>query len=256
MKYGICILSVIPLRKINSDKSELISQILFGETFEIIDTVLNWHKITTTFDNYTGWIDIKQCQEIPTHQIAHYNITHTRVSYDLFSLAYVNNTMFPIPLGSTLHNLPQEAEIHFSLNYEGQHKGFSRLSSTEDIIENAYMYLNAPYLWGGRTPLGIDCSGFTQMVYKLCGIQLKRDAYQQAEQGITVDFISDAKAGDLAFFSTKEGKISHVGILLGASKIIHASGFVRIDKIDHEGIYNEDIKEYTHHLRVIKRILS
>jgi cell wall-associated NlpC family hydrolase len=127
--------------------------------------------------------------------------------------------------------------------------------STKGIIENAYMYLHSPYLWGGRTPFGIDCSGFTQMVYKLAGIRLKRDASQQAEQGTLINLIDEARQGDLAFFDNEEGRIIHVGIMLPNNKIIHASGKVRIDSIDHHGIYNLETKKYTHNLRIIKRFV-
>ena len=124
------------------------------------------------------------------------------------------------------------------------------------MADSAYTFINAPYLWGGRSPLGIDCSGFTQVVYKLAGQKLQRDAYQQADQGITLGFIEEAEAGDLAFFDNDEGKIIHVGILLGQGKIIHASGKVRIDRIDHQGIFNEETGKYSHKLRIIKRILG
>ena len=135
--------------------------------------------------------------------------------------------------------------------------GTVRLSTTPDkkmIIENAYMYINSPYLWGGRSPFGIDCSGFTQVVYKLCGIRLKRDASQQAEQGTTIKSLEESTPGDLAFFANGTEKITHVGILLPQHKIIHASGKVRVDKIDPQGIFNEDKNTYTHNLRLIKRI--
>ncbi|MCY7361282.1 MAG: C40 family peptidase, partial [Ignavibacteria bacterium] len=132
----------------------------------------------------------------------------------------------------------------------------TELKPDEDqITEIALKYLNAPYLWGGRSPYGIDCSGFTQMVYKFFGIRLKRDAYQQAEQGRTIDYIDHTQTGDLAFFHNEDGKIKHVGIILQHKKIIHASGCVRIDSIDHHGIYNHDKKTYSHNLRFFKRIL-
>ena len=122
------------------------------------------------------------------------------------------------------------------------------------LLENAYMYLNSPYLWGGRSPFGIDCSGFTQMVFKLCGISLPRDTGQQVELGVTINLIEESKTGDLVFFDNAEGKISHVGIIIPGNQIIHASGKVRIDRIDHQGIYNDEMKNYSHNLRVIKRI--
>ena len=138
--------------------------------------------------------------------------------------------------------------------FEGQSTD-SRKVISGNIVTQAQIFLNAPYLWGGRSPFGIDCSGFTQLVYKLCGIQLKRDANQQAEQGETITFLQESKAGDLAFFENSDGRIVHVGIILDNNKIIHASGKVRIDKIDHQGIFNEEKKNYSHNLRLIKRIV-
>jgi len=117
------------------------------------------------------------------------------------------------------------------------------------------MYLHAPYVWGGRSPFGIDCSGFTQMAYKIAGIQLLRDASQQATQGETISFISDARPGDLLFFDDEEGFITHTGILMPDSRVIHASGRVRVDKVDHQGIFDQESGKYTHKLRLIKKIL-
>ena len=124
----------------------------------------------------------------------------------------------------------------------------------DKLVENALMYLNAPYLWGGRSPLGIDCSGFTQMVYRLQGVDLPRDAYQQAEVGTTLSFVEESEAGDLAFFDNNEERITHVGIILENNHIIHASGKVRIDRIDQQGIFKKELGTHTHKLRLIKSI--
>ena len=131
---------------------------------------------------------------------------------------------------------------------------FIQLQEKSKIITTALRFLNSPYLWGGRTPLGIDCSGFTQMVYRLQGIDLPRDAYQQSEVGTTLSFIEESEAGDLAFFDDQEGKITHVGIMLEDNHIIHASGKVRIDRIDQQGIFNKETGKHTHKLRLIKSI--
>ena len=140
-------------------------------------------------------------------------------------------------------------------NYEFEGLKISGVKPKSELINTAYMYLNAPYLWGGKTLFGIDCSGFTQMVYKLNGYKLLRDASQQASQGEVLSFIEESEPGDLAFFDNEEGKIIHVGIMLENNYIIHASGKVRIDRLDHLGIYNAELNRHTHRLRVIKKII-
>ncbi|NNF02016.1 MAG: C40 family peptidase, partial [Bacteroidia bacterium] len=127
--------------------------------------------------------------------------------------------------------------------------------STQTVIEAALRFLGSPYLWGGKTVYGCDCSGFVQVIYKLAGIKLKRDSHEQAEEGSHISLLEEASQGDLAFFDNKEGKIMHVGILLNDDKIIHASGKVRIDRIDHHGIFNDDLKTYSHNLRLIRRVI-
>jgi len=126
----------------------------------------------------------------------------------------------------------------------------------KQLLELAMVFRNAPYLWGGRSPFGIDCSGLTQVLYKMVGLNIKRDAYQQAEQGQTLSFVEESDVGDLAFFDNDEGQIIHVGMLLGGNSILHASGKVRVDKLDHQGIFNVDTGRYSHKLRLIRRIID
>lgn len=259
--YGICNLSIVPCRKEPSDKSELVTQLLFGEHFEIIDTKGNWCHIRTAFDEYECWIDKKQFQPIPEYIYQRLSEVlrdkEIPCSSDLVQLIKHNEFVFPIVIGSNLpfikgNECMLDSEKYF---YEGHIALIPDTSIKNILVENAYMYLNTPYLWGGRSPFGIDCSGFTQMVYKLSGIALKRDAYLQAEQGTMLNFVEEAEAGDLAFFDNEEGKIIHVGIVLENNEIIHASGQVRIDQIDHHGIFNLSTKQYSHKLRLLKRIV-
>ena len=126
--------------------------------------------------------------------------------------------------------------------------------SKDNLVKTAMHYLNCPYMWGGKSPFGIDCSGFVQCVYQLHGIQLPRDAYLQSEHGETLGFIDESEAGDLAFFDDEEGKITHVGIIMSDYHIIHAFGQVRIDRLDQTGIFNNALNKHTHKLRVIKKI--
>ena len=133
--------------------------------------------------------------------------------------------------------------------------GTNGINEKDDLVKTAFLYLNAPYLWGGKTPFGIDCSGFTQMVYKLNGYKLLRDVSQQATQGEALSFIEESQPGDLAFFDNSEGEIVHVGIIMKDNYIIHAYGKVRIDRLDQSGIYNTEARKHTHKLRVIKKII-
>ena len=254
--FGICNLSVVPCRKEPSDKSEMVTQLLFGDHFEVLEEKKSWTLIRIAYDGYECWIDKKQF--LPLNDVKGISDSTTAVTTDLVQLAEdENGNMISVLLGSSL---PKFKDKSFSLgkqkySFEGENT-FPFSKKKEHIIEEiAKWYLNVPYLWGGRSPFGLDCSGFTQMVFKLSGIKLKRDAYQQAEEGKTLSFLEEAQAGDLAFFDNEDGKIVHVGILLGKEKIIHASGKVRIDKLDHQGIYNEEMKKYTHRLRVVKRFL-
>jgi len=160
-----------------------------------------------------------------------------------------NQQLHPILLGSCLNGLP-----YLKHHFEGA-KAKGKLDKST-LVDTALLYLNTPYLWGGKTPFGIDCSGFTQMVYKLNGFKILRDASQQASQGEALSFIEESTPGDLAFFDNSEGVITHVGIIMEDHHIIHAHGKVRIDLLDHSGIYNVDTQTHSHKLRVIKKIVS
>lgn len=253
MEYGICNLAVIPLRAEPSDRSEQVSQVLFGEAFEIIEWKDKWVHIITATDNYAGWID--RLQFIMLGHLAYKRLLQTPppLTFRPVTQAWkiIDNSVLFLPAGSSL------AFLEGTTSYIGSQKFeiIGEIGQTEQITNIAKSYLNTPYLWGGRTHFGIDCSGFTQIVYKLKGVNLKRDASMQATDGVLVDNLTKVKLGDLAFFGVDENKITHVGILLGNGEVIHASGKVKIDSIDNEGIYSEELKRYTHKLRVIKRFL-
>lgn len=252
MSYGICALSVIPCRAEPNDRAEIVTQLLFGEHYSVLEEEKKWVKIKIHFDDYEAWICRKQFTEITGQEF-------DELSLNEFDLVGTNNALlthkekgsFCLPIGSTLPYYHQNKTRIRKNSYS--YKEEIATLDFEKLNEYAMTFHNAPYLWGGKTTAGIDCSGFSQIVYKLCGIKLPRDAYQQAEEGESISFVANAKLGDLAFFDNTEGKITHVGIVLNDSKIIHASGQVRIDLLDHQGIYNEDSKSYTHQLRIIKR---
>ncbi|MFT7155130.1 MAG: hypothetical protein ACI8Q1_000130 [Parvicella sp.] len=253
MSYGISLLAVIPVRAESSDKAEIITQLLFGEHYTVLEEQKKWIHIKIQFDDYEGWICRKQFSEITGQEFEELSINEFPLcssSVGIISNSNEENTL--ISRGATLPFLHQNR-----IKIKGEELKFEgAVNQTNDaqILEYANDYLNTPYLWGGRSPLGIDCSGFAQVVYKLCGHKLPRDAYQQAEEGFDISFIEMTEAGDLAFFDNEEGRINHVGIIIEPGKIIHASGRVKIDKLDHQGIYSDETKSYTHKLRLIKRI--
>ena len=256
--HGICTLSLVPARKEPSDRSELVTQLLFGELFSVLARKEQWVCIKTTYDQYECWIDIKQCHFLYAEVFESIRDSKTAVAADLVSVLRNNETghLFPIVAGSSLpHFRNDQLRIDkTTFTYEGE-IALDVKHDREQIVESAYLYLNTPYLWGGRSPFGIDCSGFTQLVYKMNGIKIARDAYQQAEEGKALNFVEEAREGDLAFFDNKDGKIIHTGIILKNGRIIHASGKVRVDSFDHNGIFNVELEQYTHRLRIIKAFL-
>ena len=256
--FGICQLSVIPVRNQPSHPSEMISQLLFADTFKILEEEDSWLKIEKADDAYVGWVDKKQVTLFDNSSLYQLNPSPFFLTSEASTLVLKGVLKEPLylPAGCTL---PFYEDGKSKIGNEIYQVTSSNIfvpnqeDFESDVQETAKKFLNAPYLWGGRTHSGIDCSGFSQIVFKMLGISLKRDAYQQAEQGKLVDFLTEAKAGDLAFFDNEEGKITHVGIMLNNSQIIHSSGRVKIDRIDNQGIYLTDLQKYSHRLRIIKR---
>lgn len=259
MNFGVCCLSIIPVRADASNKSEMVSQLLFGETFSIQTLLNGWAKIVIDHDSYEGWIDEKQFISLNIEEHTQILSITKYYSTDLVNdVSQKNAGPILILPGSTLYS-PSTTEFSLgkgTFSYNGQSVKADIAPSIDKMVMNAYLFLDSPYLWGGRTPFGIDCSGFVQIVARLCGISLPRDTQQQVEKGEMINLISEARPGDLAFFDNEEGRIIHVGILLDNAQIIHASGKVRIDAIDHQGIFNNELKKYSHQLRVIKRIIQ
>jgi hypothetical protein len=249
MTYGICNLSIIPLRATAADTSELVSQVLYGEIFKVLEVRSKFSRIRLAFDSYEGWIDNKQFAILAQKEYETLRAESPELSSDLVDFITTSqNQLLSICLGSSLNGVQL-------LNHSFEGQSISETFKKEQLVKTALLYINSPYLWGGKTPFGIDCSGFTQMVYKLNGHKLKRDASQQAIQGEALSFIEESEPGDLAFFDNTEGDITHVGIILKNNFIIHAHGKVRIDGLDHSGIFNYESRTYSHKLRVIKRIV-
>ncbi len=235
----------------------MISQLLFGENFEILEKKNQWLRVHTYADEYEGWLDEKQIISLSSDESEHTSQQPPACLLDPFATALSNTGSTILLIGSSL---PGYANNAFSI-------GQKRFELDADVTQPnadsasripwfALKFAAAPYLWGGRSLFGIDCSGFTNVVFKLAGIRLRRDAWQQSEQGMLVSFADQARPGDLAFFHNEEGRITHTGIILAGKKIIHASSYVRVDTIDHFGIYNEEQQRYTHQLRLIKRMVG
>jgi len=255
MKFGICTLNSIPLRVDASDTSEMVSQLLFGEHFKVLETKKQWLYVKLDFDGYQGWLDSKQVEKITEEYYLELKESTTIFSNELINFATTeNDKLIPLSVGATLPNYKNGTFNINNKSFSFDGKVIESSLTKDNIIKTAFIYLNAPYLWGGKSPFGIDCSGFTQMVYKLNGVRLFRDASQQAKQGVVLSFIEESEPGDLAFFDNDEGKITHVGIILANNFIIHASGKVRLDRLDQSGIYNEETNRHTHKLRLIKKI--
>ncbi|HRS53758.1 MAG TPA: C40 family peptidase [Bacteroidales bacterium] len=259
MQYGICNLAIIPMRLEPSHKAEMVNQMLFGELYSVLETYNNWYKIVLQHDNYIGWIPHTGYNPISTNDFNKILNQKPYISGNLYTHIKVVNSYIEewLPAGSFLYpinnNTFYAGNIRFSINSKDDvilikdHQEYS-------IYSAASLFIGSPYLWGGRSPMGIDCSGLVQIAARMAGIFLPRDTSEQVHKGETIDFISEARAGDIAFFEDNEGNIIHTGIINDNGDIIHAHGYVRIDGIDHNGIYNKDTYVYSHKLRIIKRI--
>ncbi|MEN1785952.1 MAG: NlpC/P60 family protein [Bacteroidota bacterium] len=250
MQYGLGHLSTIPIRSTAELSATMVSQLLYGECFKIKEERKTVSRIQVSADGLEGWVQNNQITKITQAQFDHFaDLKKARYNLDFLSYAATpHQELIPIVLGSRVDTTPSV------LQHQIEDNDHSTTPDTFDLVRIALLYLHSPYLCGGKTPFGIDASGLTQMVYQINGQQLKRSCEEQATQGEALSFIEESSPGDLAFFDNSEGTIDHVGIILEDNYIIHAHGQVRIDRLDHTGIFNTQLRRYSHSLRVIKKM--
>ncbi|MDZ4795029.1 MAG: C40 family peptidase [Bacteroidota bacterium] len=253
MNYAVVTVPAAPVRRKPNHRKEMVNQLLFGESVKLLKKSGDlWVKIRSLHDGYEGWMTNTLLAAVEEKKVL---VVTEYATSDMLSPVSVDNNKIYVPVGSTLPFFDSGKGRLGTLGYSFSGHYFKRdeqRPSGELVQQLAAKWLNAPYLWGGRTPLGVDCSGFVQVVFKLMGIDLPRDAWQQAQEGKVVKKFSEAAIGDLVFFDNKED-IVHVGILLGNDQVIHASGKVRIDRIDKKGITGKQAGTPNIRLRAIRR---
>lgn len=239
MDKAVCVVMAAPVREVAEEKAEMVTQILYGESMDVLESGKYWSKIKMHFDGYEGWVDSRQIRPVSEQELATRKVSTITENFQTVIMKQ----------GRTLLSMGSEVEFPTVVSRRSH-------DLRESIVLTAQELLNIPYLWGGRSFFGVDCSGFVHLVYKINGIKMPRDSYQQAEIGTPLTFLEESRPGDLAFFENKNGRIIHVGIMMENQKIIHASGKVRIDTLDSQGIFNKEINEHSHKLRFVRDVIG
>lgn len=253
--------SVVPVRAEAREGAEQLTQMLFGETCVVLEQQPRWMRIRLDLDGQEGWVDRKMIAPMTQQEAADYMAAYARAAQVVFPVAYAvsenNGQTIPLTAGT---RLPHYEDGRFEVlgvafRIDPTMVAYQPLSlDLQTLQQTVRFFLNVPYLWGGKNALGMDCSGFTQIVMSLFGKTLLRNASEQATQGQAITHLSDAQAGDLVFFDHEDGRISHVGIVLDSERVIHCSGRVKVEKLDQAGIYSAEQGDYTHHLVQIRRV--
>ena len=256
MNYGIVTLPLAPVRAESDERSEMTSQLLFGEIVEIIEYNDKWLYIRNLSDNYKGYIDRKMLQFLKNFEYEELLQMRTaQVNVPIATIYNSNNQAIKIPFGSNIYLDDDNRCVVAGEKYIYEPYEICEIvqQTGNEVVKAAKQFLNAPYLWGGKSIFGVDCSGLAQLCYKHIEVQLPRDAAEQVNCGTAINSFSDICEGDLAFFENEKNKIVHVGILLNKNQIIHSSGWVKIENFDKKGIISSTSGDYTHKLKCIKR---
>ncbi len=257
--FGVCRLAIVPVRTGPGDAAEQVTQLLFGDHYEVVASSRDkkWISIRIITDQCDGWIDAGQHHSITAEYLEQINQADFKITMDIASTILYKKSPLTIVMGSIVPISTSELfKMEEQLAFNGVSKSLSQRRDYEFLKTIALKYVNAPYQWGGKSPFGIDAGGLVQMVFKIAGYPLARRVGQQAAHGKKVKSLPEARPGDLVFFSDKDGKPFHAGILLEDDRIIHSCGRVRVDYINEEGILNAETKIYTHHLASLRRILG
>ena len=268
---GISLYSVIPVRSEASETAEQTTQILFGETFDILEQKNRWNRVKLHLDGQEGWIDAKMCTPMSATEYKSYRTAYDSAAMVAMPMAYAvsenNGQTIPLTAGTRLAGYQEKKDdalrtvfarfevlgVGFRIDPSMVYAETPDLNE-QNLLQTVRFFLNIPYLWGGRNAMGMDCSGFTQTVMSLFGKTLKRNASEQAQQGRKISDVSKVQAGDLVFFDHEDGKISHVGIVIDGERVIHCSGRVKVEKLDSNGIFSAEKGDYSHHLVTIRRV--
>lgn len=263
--------SIVPVRAEAREGAEQETQMLFGELCEIIESENpKWYRVRLEADGEEGWVDAKMITLMNAEEYKTYTAALKDAAMVAFPMTYAmsenNGQTIPLTAGTRLAKYQvtkDEVQGSVAGRFEVLGVGFRidpsmvitapREMSQENLLQTVRFFLNVPYLWGGKNALGMDCSGFTQIILSLFGKRLHRNASQQAQQGRKISDLRKVQAGDLLFFDHEDGKISHVGIAIDGERVVHCSGRVKVEKIDEKGIYSAEQGGYTHHLVSIRR---
>ncbi len=258
MDTGICLITTAAVRMEPDHKREMVTQLLFGERFEILEQTEKWLHIDILRYHYHGWVarnQVEMTDQNTARSLERAGELVTGSHLETVTEAPSGNR-FLLSAGSSYY---ANRDGKMSVNGKTYHYAGELLKGDNadgnNICRHALAFIHTPYLWGGRSAFGMDCSGLVQLVCKMTGITIPRDALVQANHGESIHLINESQPGDLVFFGKDEEEITHIGIIAGDGRVVHAHGLVRIDKIDHHGIFNETLKRYTHKLRLIKRVV-